>query len=148
MFMSPRPAPTGVLSPSRASTKSCWGRQTLTSGVRFHDLRHIPSPLSPCRAAVDAKTLASMLGHYSAGFTLDTYTHVNPTRCSRARRINRGFMEGVTMSTTGPEPPAPSPGSSGNKCKIIPSLKRCRKNQQGRCKNCASLAVLGKNYWS
>lgn len=25
---------------------------------------------------VDAKTVSSILGHYSAGFTLDTYTHV------------------------------------------------------------------------
>ncbi len=24
---------------------------------------------------VDAKTVSSLLGHYSAGFTLDTYTH-------------------------------------------------------------------------
>ncbi len=25
---------------------------------------------------VDVKTVSSMLGHYSAGFTLDTYAHV------------------------------------------------------------------------
>ena len=25
---------------------------------------------------VDAKTVSSILGHYSAGFTLDTYAHV------------------------------------------------------------------------
>ena len=25
---------------------------------------------------VDIKTVSGMLGHYSAGFTLDTYTHV------------------------------------------------------------------------
>ena len=27
-------------------------------------------------SGVDVKTLSSMLGHYSAGFTLDTYTHI------------------------------------------------------------------------
>ena len=25
---------------------------------------------------VDVKTVSSMLGHYSAGFTLDTYAHI------------------------------------------------------------------------
>ena len=28
---------------------------------------------------VDVKTVSSILGHYSAGFTLDTYTHVTGT---------------------------------------------------------------------
>ena len=28
------------------------------------------------QSGVDAKTVSSILGHYSAGFTLDTYTHV------------------------------------------------------------------------
>ena len=28
------------------------------------------------RAAIFRKTVSSMLGHYSAGFTLDTYAHV------------------------------------------------------------------------
>ncbi len=27
---------------------------------------------------VDVKTVSSMLGHYSAGFTLSTYTHAMP----------------------------------------------------------------------
>ena len=28
------------------------------------------------RAGIDVKTISNILGHYSAGFTLDTYTHV------------------------------------------------------------------------
>ena len=28
------------------------------------------------QSGVDVKTVSSILGHYSAGFTLDTYTHV------------------------------------------------------------------------
>ena len=43
--------------------------------VRFHDLRHTFATLS-LKSGVDVKTLSSMLGHYSAGFTLDTYAHV------------------------------------------------------------------------
>lgn len=42
--------------------------------IRFHDLRHTFATLS-LKNGVDVKTLSSALGHYSAGFTLSTYTH-------------------------------------------------------------------------
>ena len=42
--------------------------------VRFHDMRHLFATLS-LRNGVDVKTLSGVLGHYSAGFTLNTYTH-------------------------------------------------------------------------
>ena len=42
--------------------------------VRFHDLRHTFATLS-LKRGVDVKTLSGALGHYSAGFTLNTYTH-------------------------------------------------------------------------
>ena len=42
--------------------------------IRFHDLRHTFATLS-LQHGVDVKTLSNTLGHYSAGFTLDTYTH-------------------------------------------------------------------------
>lgn len=42
--------------------------------IRFHDLRHTFATLS-LQNGVDVKTLSNALGHYSAGFTLDTYTH-------------------------------------------------------------------------
>ena len=45
------------------------------SEVRFHDLRHTFATLA-LQNGVDVKTVSSMLGHYSAGFTLDTYAHV------------------------------------------------------------------------
>ena len=45
--------------------------------VRFHDLRHTFATLS-LKNGVDVKTLSSTLGHYSAGFTLSTYTHATP----------------------------------------------------------------------
>ena len=43
--------------------------------VRFHDLRHTFATLA-IQNGVDIKTVSGILGHYSAGFTLDTYTHV------------------------------------------------------------------------
>jgi len=46
--------------------------------VRFHDLRHTFATLA-LQNGVDIKTVSGMLGHYSAGFTLDTYAHVTTT---------------------------------------------------------------------
>jgi site-specific recombinase XerD len=43
--------------------------------VRFHDLRHT-FVTSALQNGVDIKTVSGMLGHFSAGFTLDTYAHV------------------------------------------------------------------------
>ena len=43
--------------------------------IRFHDLRHTFATLA-LQNGMDVKTVSSMLGHYSAGFTLDTYAHV------------------------------------------------------------------------
>ena len=43
--------------------------------IRFHDLRHTFATLA-LQNGIDVKTVSSMLGHYSAGFTLDTYAHV------------------------------------------------------------------------
>ena len=40
--------------------------------VRFHDLRHTFATLA-LQNGVDIKTVSGMLGHFSAGFTLDTY---------------------------------------------------------------------------
>ena len=43
--------------------------------IRYHDLRHTFATLA-IQNGVDIKTVSQMLGHYSAGFTLDTYAHV------------------------------------------------------------------------
>lgn len=45
------------------------------SRVRFHDLRHTFATVA-LQNGVDIKTVSGMLGHFSAGFTLDTYAHV------------------------------------------------------------------------
>lgn len=43
--------------------------------VRFHDLRHSFATIA-LQNGVDIKTASGMQGHFSAGFTLDTYAHV------------------------------------------------------------------------
>jgi len=43
--------------------------------VRFHDLRHTFATIA-LQNGVYIKTVSGMLGHFSAGFTLDTYAHV------------------------------------------------------------------------
>ena len=65
---------------------------------------------------VDVKTLASMLSRHSAGFTLDTYTHVPPDMQKGAAEIIDGFMESATADIS-PEPPDPPEES---RCKVIP----------------------------
>ena len=42
--------------------------------IRFHDLRHTFATLT-LQNGIDVKTVSSMLGHSSAGFTLATYIH-------------------------------------------------------------------------
>ena len=42
--------------------------------MQFHNMRHLFATLS-LKNGVDVKTLSGALGHYSAGFTLNTYTH-------------------------------------------------------------------------
>ena len=41
--------------------------------IRFHDLRHTFATMA-LQNGVDVKTVSSMLGHYSAAFTLDGMT--------------------------------------------------------------------------
>ena len=41
---------------------------------------------------VDVKTVSSMLGHYSAGFTLDTYAHVTTDAQLKAVQTMRNIL--------------------------------------------------------
>ena len=59
---------------------------------------------------------SSMLGHYSAGFTLDTYTHITTDMQRGAAEKIGGFMETATAKLE-PEPPDPPEES---RCKVIP----------------------------
>lgn len=57
----------------------------------FHDLRHTFSTHA-LASGVDAKTLASILGHTKASFTLDTYTHTAGDMQKRAADIVGSFL--------------------------------------------------------
>lgn len=59
--------------------------------LRYHDLRHSFATLA-LQNGVDVKTLSSMLGHYSAGFTLDTYAHVTTSMQHEAAAKVGGFL--------------------------------------------------------
>lgn len=76
-------------------------------------------------SGVDVKTLSSMLGHYSAGFTLDTYTHITSEMQRGAAEKISGFME-TTTAKPEPEPPEPPEGS---RCKVIPFERVGQKRQ-------------------
>ena len=62
--------------------------------IRFHDLRHTFATLA-LQNGVDIKTVSGMLGHYSAGFTLDTYAHVTTS----AKREAANTMSCVLSGT-------------------------------------------------
>ena len=65
--------------------------------VRFHDLRHTFATVA-LQNGVDIKTVSGMLGHYSAGFTLDTYAHVT----TAAQREAAKTMSSVLSSAFRP----------------------------------------------
>ena len=62
--------------------------------VRFHDLRHTFATLA-LQNGVDVKTVSSMLGHYSAGFTLDTYAHVTTSAKREAAKTMGNILSGA-----------------------------------------------------
>ena len=62
--------------------------------IRFHDLRHTFATLA-LQNGVDIKTVSGMLGHFSAGFTLDTYAHVTTS----AKREAANTMSCVLSGT-------------------------------------------------
>ena len=61
--------------------------------VRFHDLRHTFATLA-LQNGVDVKTVSGMLGHFSAGFTLDTYAHVTTESQRQAAQTMGSLLSG------------------------------------------------------
>ena len=59
--------------------------------IRFHDIRHTFATHA-LSSGVDAKTLAGILGHTKASFTLDTYTHTTGDMQKRAAEIVGAFL--------------------------------------------------------
>ena len=68
-----------ILSQGLGFTVTAWFFLSFRLGgyEQLPDLRHTFATLS-LKNGVDVKTLSSTLGHYSAGFTLSTYTHATP----------------------------------------------------------------------
>ena len=63
--------------------------------IRFHDLRHTFATIA-LQNGVDIKTVSSMLGHYSAGFTLDTYAHVTTAAQVEAANTMGSILQNAT----------------------------------------------------
>ena len=70
--------------------------------LRFHDLRHTFATQAT-DGGVDPKTLAGILGHTDASFTLDTYTHVTSDMQRGASAIVNNMMQQflITEETDG-----------------------------------------------
>ena len=62
--------------------------------VRFHDLRHTFATVA-LQNGVDIKTVSGILGHYSAGFTLDTYAHVTTAAQREAAKTMGNILFGA-----------------------------------------------------
>jgi len=65
--------------------------------IRFHDLRHTFATLA-LQNGVDIKTVSGMLGHFSAGFTLDTYAHVTTSAQREAANTMGNVLSGAAQS--------------------------------------------------
>jgi len=64
--------------------------------IRFHDLRHTFATHAT-QGGVDPKTLAGILGHTNASFTLDTYTHVTSDMQKSASAIVGNMMQKIMI---------------------------------------------------
>ncbi len=62
--------------------------------IRFHDLRHTFATHA-LAGGVDAKTLAGILGHTKASFTLDTYAHVTGDMQRHAAKVVGDFISDI-----------------------------------------------------
>ena len=94
-YMFPSPKTGGMFDPD--SFRHTHGKILKAIGaehIRFHDLRHTFATLS-LKNGVDIKTLSSTLGHYSAGFTLSTYTHATAEMKREAAETIGGVISGA-----------------------------------------------------
>ena len=95
-YMFPSPVTGEMIAPDSLGRihKKLLERAGIEEKVRFHDLRHTFATIA-ISSGVDPKTLSSMLGHSSAEFTLNTYTHVTPSMQRNAAKIISEAMTSV-----------------------------------------------------
>ena len=66
---------------------------SISQCLTYPDLRHTFATLA-LQNGVDVKTVSGMLGHYSAGFTLDTYAHVTTSAQRQAAEAMEHVLSG------------------------------------------------------
>jgi hypothetical protein len=76
-----------------SSARSSAGAATTASGRRLMMSWQLMRP-----RGIDIKPLSGMLGHYSAGFALDTYTHITTKMQREAAEKMGGFMSHLCFS--------------------------------------------------
>ena len=94
MFLSPKTG--GMYGPDCVGRihKKLLEKARIEEHVRFHDLRHTFSTLA-IQSGIDPKTVAEILGHASAEFSLDVYTHVTAGLKKEAAQKISAFMASV-----------------------------------------------------
>ena len=63
-------------------------------GITFHELRHTFATQAASNG-IDPRTLASILGHTKASFTLDTYTHITTDMQKNAAGIVGNYITDI-----------------------------------------------------
>lgn len=104
------PEPLASEKPVRPSAAYYWMKRILREAglpdITLHGLRHTFATTALLNG-VDVKTVSSMLGHYSAGFTLDTCTHVTAQMQQAAADKMGGFLENALPDEVTPESEPP-----------------------------------------
>ena len=81
-------------SPCAFSRRFCAVKSGAAGDGSFHDLRHTFATMA-LQNGVDIKTVSGMLGHFSAGFTLDTYAHVTTSAKREAAKTMGSLLSGA-----------------------------------------------------
>lgn len=69
-------------------------KETGLPHIRFHDLRHTFATMAAANG-VDPRTLAGILGHTNASFTLDVYTHITTDMQKNAAKITEDYVADI-----------------------------------------------------
>ena len=85
-----------ILSQGLGFTVTAWFFLSFRLGgyEQLPDLRHTFATLA-LQNGVDVKTVSGMLGHFSAGFTLDTYAHVTTSAKREAAKTMGNILSGA-----------------------------------------------------